>query len=89
LDILESQNIRRESVFECVGETKGHRVHKKEVKVEAFNMWEFSQVWEESACPKREHNCHQIRLKGRSGPLKFPHPGRNRRAHKAGEIVSH
>jgi hypothetical protein len=44
-----------------------------------------SKVWEESTSSRGEHNCCQIRPKGRSGPLKFSCSDSSRREHRRRE----
>jgi len=43
LESLESQNLRRDSVFENIGETQWCRARRGKAKVEAFGIWKIFQ----------------------------------------------
>jgi hypothetical protein len=85
LESLESQNLRRDNVFENADETQWCRARRGKVKVEAFGIWKIFQSLGRKRKLKGRAQLPSNQAEGKIWTIEVSRSDNNRREHRRRE----
>jgi hypothetical protein len=90
LESLESQNLRRENIFEYAGEINCGRTRREEKqRSKPLDFGKSSKDRKKAHAQLGEHNCPSDQAEGKIWTIEFPRPDSSRRVHRKGVDLDH